>query len=175
MQNKVLTIPNILTIIRILLVPVFAYVYFAVNETIGLYVFIGAMVTDVIDGFIARRFNLITNLGKVLDPLADKLMRITAVTVLVISGNLPLNILIILLGFDVALIISSAILFRQNYVVQSNGLGKAAGLISFVGVVLSFFKNLKPYNLYVIYLGIILVIISCVVYFAQYKKTSKKA
>ena len=74
---KLKYIPNILSVIRLILVPVFIYLFFAFYEEqiyIPLCVFLFAGMTDVIDGYLARRNNWITNLGKLLDPLADKLM-----------------------------------------------------------------------------------------------------
>ena len=76
-KMKLKYIPNILSAIRLMLVPVFVYLFFAYYDDkiyIPLCVFLLAGVTDVIDGYLARRNNWITNLGKLLDPLADKLM-----------------------------------------------------------------------------------------------------
>ena len=67
-------IPNILSIIRICLVGVFVALFFTGNEIAALIVFLTAGATDVIDGYLARKNNWITNLGKILDPVADKLI-----------------------------------------------------------------------------------------------------
>ena len=75
--------PNILTYLRLLCVPAFIAVFFAIdgaknlNVYIAFGIFLFASVTDVLDGFIARRFNFITDLGKMLDPLADKLLQVS--------------------------------------------------------------------------------------------------
>ena len=83
MKANLKNIPNILSTIRILLVFVFVFLLFGLNSPVGaLIVFLVAGATDVIDGFLARRFNWITNLGKILDPLADKLMQCTVLVCL---------------------------------------------------------------------------------------------
>ena len=74
---KAKNIPNILSFIRIILVGVFVYAYYRISIYHALAVFIIAGATDVLDGILARRFNWITNLGKILDPIADKSMQIT--------------------------------------------------------------------------------------------------
>ncbi|MCR5664871.1 MAG: CDP-alcohol phosphatidyltransferase family protein [Oscillospiraceae bacterium] len=73
-QGKILTLPNLLSCFRLLLIPCFIWTYLVWKDS-GLTVLILALsgLTDVIDGWIARRFNMISNLGKALDPLADKL------------------------------------------------------------------------------------------------------
>jgi cardiolipin synthase len=78
MRMKLKYIPNILSALRIMLVPVFIYLFFAYYDRqiyLPLCVFLFAGATDIVDGYLARRNNWITNLGKLLDPLADKLMQ----------------------------------------------------------------------------------------------------
>ena len=70
-------IPNILSVIRLILVGVFIYTFYNVSKIAAVIVFICAGITDVIDGILARKFNWITNVGKILDPIADKSMQCT--------------------------------------------------------------------------------------------------
>ena len=75
-----MNVPNILTVIRLFLVPMFIIVFFSSLEKALLYsvlIFIIAGITDVLDGFIARKYNLITKWGQVVDPFADKMMQLT--------------------------------------------------------------------------------------------------
>lgn len=83
-------IPNILTIFRITLIPVFLFLVLEDRFLTGAAVFITAGVTDAIDGFIAKKYNSRTALGAFLDPMADKLLLITAFLALNIKGFLPL-------------------------------------------------------------------------------------
>lgn len=87
---KLKYIPNILSVIRILLIFVFVYTFFTCdNLYVALIVFLVAGATDIIDGFLARRFNWITKLGKLLDPLADKMMQCAALICLWIKNLIP--------------------------------------------------------------------------------------
>ena len=89
MKFKLKYIPNILSGIRILLVPVFIYLFFMYFESriyVPLCVFLFAGMTDIIDGYLARRNNWITNLGKLLDPLADKLMQCSVIVCFAIKN-----------------------------------------------------------------------------------------
>ena len=80
-----LTIPNLLSVIRILLIPVFAVLFFPEHYIIAIAIIIFAELTDLFDGMIARRFNQVSALGKILDPIADKLSQISIVIVLIIK------------------------------------------------------------------------------------------
>ncbi len=72
--NKIFTIPNILSMVRILLIPVYGYLYIARNEyVISAIILAASMLTDAVDGIIARKFNMISTFGKIIDPIADKL------------------------------------------------------------------------------------------------------
>ena len=88
--EKIFSIPNILSMIRILLVPVFAILYFVKVKDHYLYaalVLLLSGASDVLDGIIARKFNMITAFGKLLDPLADKLTQAVVVIFLAVNHN----------------------------------------------------------------------------------------
>ena len=91
-KTKLKYIPNILSMIRLMLVPVFVYLFFAHYEKqiyLPLFVFAFAGMTDIIDGYLARRNNWITNLGKFLDPLADKLLQCSVLVCFMIKKIVP--------------------------------------------------------------------------------------
>ena len=136
---KLKNIPNILSVIRILLVFVFVYVLFALNSPLwALIVFLVAGATDVVDGFLARRFNWITNLGKILDPFADKLMQCTVLVCLCIKDIIPLWFVIpFFLKEGTTLLIGLIVIKRRNVVVVSKWYGKAAVCLFYATVVVS--------------------------------------
>ena len=89
-KNKVLTIPNVITVIRLLCLPVFLWLLFHEENRAAaawLLGFLGA--TDFADGYIARHFNQASELGKILDPIADRLLFFVAITAILIDGSVP--------------------------------------------------------------------------------------
>jgi cardiolipin synthase len=125
---KLKNIPNILSAIRILLVFVFLYVFFVVNNIyIALVIFLLAGATDVVDGYLARRNNWITNLGKILDPIADKLMQCTVLVSLCIKNIVPLWFVIPFFAKELFTIIIGLIVIKRRSVnVVSKWYGKFA-------------------------------------------------
>lgn len=131
MKKNWINIPNMLTILRILLVPVYLYVFYSgsVNNVqfAGL-IFILAGISDVLDGYIARKYDLGTKLGVVLDPFADKLMTFTILVTFATSGIIPMWILIALGVKEIVLIVGGGILylFKGGQVLPSDKFGKIA-------------------------------------------------
>lgn len=121
-------IPNILSVIRICLVFVFVAVFFSpLSKLWALIVFLSAGATDVVDGFLARRNNWITDLGKVLDPFADKLMQCTVLVCLCIENVVPLWFLIIFFAKELlTLLLGFIAIRRRSVVVVSKWYGKAS-------------------------------------------------
>lgn len=97
-KHKIITIPNILSLVRLLLIPVIFYLYCVKEDSIATaIVLVISGLTDTVDGFIARRFNMVSEVGKALDPLADKLTQISVIFCLVTSFPMmivPLALLI---------------------------------------------------------------------------------
>ncbi len=97
-MNRIFTIPNLLSLIRILLIPVFVTLFFQDETVWAAVVLIVSGLTDTLDGYIARHFHMITNLGKILDPIADKLTQAVVAFCLCvrIPAVIPLFILLVL-------------------------------------------------------------------------------
>lgn len=121
-------IPNILSAIRILLVFVFVIILFAFNNLfLALLVFLIAGLTDVIDGYLARRNNWVTNLGKILDPVADKLMQCTVLVSLWIKGIVPWWFVVPFFVKEILTLVLGAVVIRRRSVnVVSRWYGKCA-------------------------------------------------
>ena len=143
-------IPNILSVIRIVLVFVFVAVFFAdISKMWALIVFLAAGFTDVVDGILARKFNWITNLGKILDPFADKLMQCTALVCLCIESVVPLWFLIIFFAKEImTLFIGFLVIRRRSIVVVSKWYGKAAVCLFYATIFLAvIFKYVCEFTL----------------------------
>ena len=132
-------IPNILSVIRILLVFVFLYVFFCVgNIYIALIVFLIAGATDVLDGFLARKNGWITNLGKILDPFADKLMQCTVLVSLCVKNIVPLWFVIPFFAKEIfTLIIGFIVIRRRSVNVVSRWYGKFAVCLFYATIAVS--------------------------------------
>ena len=123
-------IPNILTTIRLVIIPFFAYYILVVeNFWIAAALFLFSGITDIVDGWIARRFNMITDVGSVYDPFVDKLMQITSVVCLAVKGIIPIGIICVVALKEVSMIIVGIILYIKKIVVHSNWYGKAATVV----------------------------------------------
>jgi len=119
------TISNLLSFLRIFLaIPIFFFIANAETEILLIIIFV-AIITDFLDGYFARKFNEITELGKILDPFADKVCTTTAFIALTIYQNFPLWITILIIIRDVFIILGSLfILKRDKLVTPSNIPGK---------------------------------------------------
>ena len=89
MSSRIITVPNLLTVFRMVLIPVFVSLLFYQRFILALAIFVLAGVTDGLDGLLARRFNQKSQLGTILDPIADKLMLVTAFVVLSMRSVFP--------------------------------------------------------------------------------------
>lgn len=100
-KKEILTIPNLLSIARLVLIPVYMSIYFNASQPTDYYIAAAILavscMTDMVDGFIARKFHMISNLGKILDPIADKLTQFT----LIVSLAFRYPVLCFLIGLFV--------------------------------------------------------------------------
>ena len=147
-KKELFNIPNILTYLRILSIPF--YMYFVIsgglnNITkyvyIGLAIFLIAASTDLFDGAFARKFIQVTDIGKVLDPLADKLMHMTVLLSLVIIGYVHWIFIIVIAAKELTMVFFGIYLTKNNVVLQANMMGKIASAVLSAGVLLSFFNS----------------------------------
>lgn len=137
-RAKLVNIPNLLTLVRILLVPVFVILYFELPlaRWAALIVFIAAALTDMLDGYLARKWGQITWFGKLFDPLADKLMTLSMLFCLCKTGEIPIWVPIVFLLREAWMVLGASLLFRRGVVVKSDILGKTATLCLVVSLCL---------------------------------------
>ncbi|MBE7023837.1 MAG: CDP-alcohol phosphatidyltransferase family protein [Ruminococcaceae bacterium] len=130
-------LPNILTTVRLIIIPLFAYsVLCGDNLVLSAVLFLFSGITDIVDGWIARRFNMITDVGKVYDPLVDKLMQITAVICLAVIDVIPVWVILVVIVKELTMIVMGCILYAKKMVVHSNWYGKAATVFFYAVIVI---------------------------------------
>lgn len=135
-------LPNILTICRFILIPFIIFGLLTGHFFLAFILFSISAITDIADGYIARKFNYITNFGKLADPLADKLTQLSILVTLSIYKIIPITIFIIFFIKDLILILASFILYKKNIIMYSKWYGKAATCLLYISIVLSL---PKPY------------------------------
>ena len=150
-------IPNYLTVIRFILVPIIFSLIISEKYIWAALFFFIANLTDFLDGYIARKYNLISDFGKLMDPLADKITQISTILALIIKGIIPYWILVIISIKELSMIIGATFLFKKKMVtVHSKWYGKAATVLIFIAIVFTLLSeiftelsNITPYLYYV--------------------------
>ena len=181
-------VPNVLTMIRLFLVPVYI-VLFAIGEKYSaLTVFLLASFTDLLDGRIARKYNLITDFGKLMDPLADKVMVVTAMCSMAIgnktiSAVIPWAAVVILFIKELIMVIGSAVMLRYQIVVYSTMVGKVAQCMFIASLVAVYFHDwfvelcagwLMPLDLIMMWASIVLALWALVIYVTRGVRVAKE-
>ena len=143
-------IPNCITVFRLLLVFVFIFLFSSDMENKSLYcivTFVLSGISDVLDGFLARKFNVVSNFGKLMDPLADKLMQIAvAVCTATVQPSLVWLPAYLILKEVLMIFGAAKLLKKDKVVVQANFYGKLASVICFlVFLVILVFPGINPF------------------------------
>jgi CDP-diacylglycerol--glycerol-3-phosphate 3-phosphatidyltransferase len=160
-------VPNIITVVRILLAPVFFWMLLADNGNDGplrywaAILFIVAIATDGIDGYIARRWNLVTDLGKLLDPIADKVLTGAALVGLSILGELWWWVTIVILVREVGITVWRFAILSDRVVPASRG-GKLKTLFQAVAISLALLPLWVPLGEWVHWVNWVLMAIALV-------------
>ncbi|MCI0468598.1 MAG: CDP-alcohol phosphatidyltransferase family protein [Nitrospirae bacterium] len=142
---KIISLPNVITLIRIIIIPLFVAALIYRRFDYGLYLFLGAAISDGLDGLLARATNQRTEIGSVLDPLADKFLLITAFILFAYYSWIPTWLVIAILSRDAVVVIGWFLLFLQGSGAKTEPLltGKIAivsefALISFIILSINF-------------------------------------
>jgi CDP-diacylglycerol--glycerol-3-phosphate 3-phosphatidyltransferase len=126
-KKKIFNLPNSITLLRICVIPVLFLILLSPGRTLSLFiaiVFIIAALTDLIDGYIARRYGMVTKIGKFLDPIADKIIVSTAMILMIPIGHIPAWIVAIIIIRDIAVNGVRSIASSDDSVVSASKLGK---------------------------------------------------
>lgn len=132
-------VPNALTILRFLLIPIIIIACAQGQYIIAIIVLTISGLTDILDGTIARKYNLITDFGKLMDPLADKATQISLLTTLFIKGVIPIWILAIVVLKEFCMVSGASFLYGKELVVSSKWYGKLATVLFYIAMVISLF------------------------------------
>ena len=168
-KENIWNLPNGLTMLRMALIPVYWVLMMTDRRYAALIVFAAASLTDLLDGYIARKYHLITDFGKLMDPLADKLMVLSVMLSLAIKGIVPWIALAILLAKEATMVIGGVILYRMNVVVYAIWIGKIAQFTVVSALVACFFSDWffsvgVPVHLILLWLGVALTLCALAVY-----------
>jgi len=162
-----INVPNLLTLTRILLIPVFVMLFATPDphrSIIAAIVFVVAAVTDLLDGYLARRSGQVTKLGKLLDPIADKLLVLSALILLVNVDRVSALVAILIIAREVAVTGIRAIAATEGMIIAAETSGKykmalqviAIVLLILEGTALSALGNLHLAGIVTLYLSLIL-------------------
>jgi len=158
MSSRIVTVPNMLTVFRMVLIPVFVTLVFYQRFVLALAVFVVAGITDGLDGLLARRFDQRSQLGTVLDPIADKLMLVTAFVVLSMRSvfphplpnhlPIPFWVTIAVISRDVFIVVGAAAInimtgFRRF---RPSWLGKLNTTVQIIAIGIIMFAASVPYG-----------------------------
>lgn len=138
--SRILNVPNALTIFRLILVVPFVVLLFgmghsATSRVVATVIFVVASATDFLDGAIARRRNLVTNFGKIVDPIADKALTGAALIGLSVLGELPWLITVVILGREAIVTLMRFWVIRDGVIAASRG-GKAKTVSQLLAILL---------------------------------------
>jgi cardiolipin synthase len=137
-------VPNFLTLVRFLAIPVLAYLIYAGDDHnfAAFLLFVGIWLTDMLDGFIARRFNQITEFGKLFDPFVDKLFQLTTAVMMFVVGKVPIWVPLVIFFRELMMIVGSALLFKKNStVVFAQWYGKVGTVLYVLAFAILFFLD----------------------------------
>jgi CDP-diacylglycerol--glycerol-3-phosphate 3-phosphatidyltransferase len=179
-----MNLPNALTLLRIFFVPmlVAALVWghvtvdFGVvevtNEMLALSIFLLAAATDLLDGYLARRWGQITTVGTLLDPIADKLLVSSALVALVEVRVVPAWMAIVVIGREFAISGLRSIAAAEGYIIKASDFGKAKLVAQVVAISLLMLSmrwaQLQPAALIAMWVVVVLTVVSAVLYFRKF-------
>jgi cardiolipin synthase (CMP-forming) len=134
-RSEIWTVPNLISAVRLLLVPVFIWAFLADRDVLGVVLIFVIGTSDWVDGYVARRFNQVSELGKLLDPVSDRIAIVAVLVVFAFKGVLPLPLAAVLLLRDLIVAVAFPILEKRGMErIPVNKTGKWATAAIFAGL-----------------------------------------
>ena len=174
-----MNLANKITLLRILMIPIFMafmLIEFPYHMEAAMLVFLLASLTDKLDGYIARKYNMITDFGKFMDPLADKLLVTGAFLILIQLGRLEAWIVFIILTREFAVTGLRTLAAAQDIIIAASKYGKIKTVIQIIAIIILILDN-RPFNLInlpmdtiMVYMALIITILSGLDYFIKNKQ-----
>lgn len=130
-------VPNALTIIRFILIPFIVLPALQSDYFVSIIFLTISGITDILDGFIARKYNLISNFGKLIDPVADKLTQIAILSSLVFKDIIPIWILLVVVLKEFIMVSGASFLYGKELIVSSRWYGKLSTVLFYIAIVCS--------------------------------------
>lgn len=178
-----MNIANKITLTRIALVPIFMammLIEFPFHMQLALAVFLAASLTDKLDGHLARKYNLVTDFGKFMDPLADKLLITGALVALIQLGRVEAWIVFVILAREFAVTGLRSLAAAQNVIIAASNYGKIKTVSQIIAVVILILGNYPfsliklPVDIIAIYIALLITVLSGLDYFSKNKKVILK-
>jgi len=184
-KNEVFNLPNTITLLRLSVIPVLFLLLLSPGRVLSMVIavlFIIASITDLIDGYVARKYNIVTTMGKFLDPVADKLVVTTAMIMLIPIDRIPAWIVAIIIMRDLVVDGLRSIASADGLVIDASRLGKQKTLCQIIAVSALlihydtvFSLNAHAVGIVVLYVALVLTVWSGADYFMKfYEKKIKK-
>ncbi|MHB1391852.1 MAG: CDP-diacylglycerol--glycerol-3-phosphate 3-phosphatidyltransferase [Clostridia bacterium] len=171
-----MNLANKITLLRIIMVPIFMVlmlVEFPYHMEAALAVFLTASLTDKLDGYLARKYNMITDFGKFMDPLADKLLVTGAFVVLIQLGRIEAWIVFIILAREFAVTGLRSLAAAQNIIIAASNYGKIKTVTQIIAIAVLFLGNYPfslvnlPMDMIMVYAALIITVLSGLDYFGK--------
>jgi cardiolipin synthase len=165
-SDRILTIPNLLSLVRLALIPLFVGFLVTKHDPEALATLLAASVTDFLDGFLARRLNQVSRLGQLLDPMVDRLCIVAAALGLAFREILPWWLVLVVLARDVALLVVAGVLAAHNVpIVPVSKVGKLATALLLAALpVLVLAATLPVTGPVLLPLGLVLAVVGAALY-----------
>lgn len=175
-------LPNTLTVVRIALVPVMVLVMrenpTPMENYLACFIFVAAMITDIVDGYLARKWNLVSPVGAYLDPMADKLMTATVLIMLIPLGRVSAALVAVLLCRELAITGLRGIASQEGILLPADTLGKVKTAYQSTGIgMLLFHEDFLFFDVHsagvvVLWIGALFAVLSAADYFIKFFKAT---